>query len=340
MAKNKKKIDQQKNKELEQQVHQDLLVRNMPKQNKAKGFKATKKTSQPQFNDQVSSPTKNNFKAIGFVIIFVGILFVIILIYLGYKYIIKPGVNTNTEVTTVVPTDNTSNVQNTIVVPETVSPVTSTSTTDVEIPVPVTVDDSTTVPKEIPVEEVANTPLLLDSDSDGLNDEEEFILGTNPELLDSDGDGYGDLSELKNGYNPSGASLLNENINISKYVNEALNYEIIYPTNWSLSTLNNGYTAIFSTTNESIVQISVQANPKIQNILSWYEESFPDSTVTYDLLKNTNTWDGIRGEDGFNFYLTDKDRKNIYVISFIPAVADQLTYPAILDLMINSLVIE
>jgi len=46
------------------------------------------------------------------------------------------------------------------------------------------------------------TPTQLDSDKDGLTDEEEARLGTNPNNRDTDGDGFSDGAEVKAGYNP------------------------------------------------------------------------------------------------------------------------------------------
>ncbi|MDP2685458.1 MAG: thrombospondin type 3 repeat-containing protein [bacterium] len=43
-----------------------------------------------------------------------------------------------------------------------------------------------------------------DSDSDGLSDLEEEILGTDPNNSDTDGDGFSDYDEISNGYNPNG----------------------------------------------------------------------------------------------------------------------------------------
>lgn len=43
-------------------------------------------------------------------------------------------------------------------------------------------------------------PLLIDTDTDGLTDEEEFQFGTNPNLADTDADGISDLLEVR-GYN-------------------------------------------------------------------------------------------------------------------------------------------
>ena len=48
-------------------------------------------------------------------------------------------------------------------------------------------------------------PLKVDTDGDGLSDYEEVkIYHTNPLLADTDGDGHPDGLEVKNGYNPNG----------------------------------------------------------------------------------------------------------------------------------------
>lgn len=44
--------------------------------------------------------------------------------------------------------------------------------------------------------------IFLDSDQDGLSDEEEKTMGTDPRNADSDKDGYSDGSEVKGGYDP------------------------------------------------------------------------------------------------------------------------------------------
>ncbi|HCU70772.1 MAG TPA: hypothetical protein DIC35_03370 [Candidatus Moranbacteria bacterium] len=44
--------------------------------------------------------------------------------------------------------------------------------------------------------------IFLDSDQDGLSDDEEKTYGTNPNKTDTDGDGYSDGAEVKSGYDP------------------------------------------------------------------------------------------------------------------------------------------
>lgn len=57
-------------------------------------------------------------------------------------------------------------------------------------------------------EDCQNEIKNIDSDNDGLTDQEEGKYGTDPNNSDSDGDGYMDGEEVKAGYNPLGAGLL------------------------------------------------------------------------------------------------------------------------------------
>lgn len=52
------------------------------------------------------------------------------------------------------------------------------------------------------VNEANEKNFLLDSDQDGLTDEEEKMYGTDPYKADTDGDGYSDGVEMKTGYDP------------------------------------------------------------------------------------------------------------------------------------------
>jgi len=47
---------------------------------------------------------------------------------------------------------------------------------------------------------------LIDSDTDGISDVYESILGTNSNSADSDGDGYCDSYEIQQGYDPTSAA--------------------------------------------------------------------------------------------------------------------------------------
>jgi hypothetical protein len=57
-------------------------------------------------------------------------------------------------------------------------------------------------------------PELADTDGDGLSDQEEVKYKTNPLDNDSDGDGYLDGDEVKNGYNPVGEGKLLDTVEL------------------------------------------------------------------------------------------------------------------------------
>lgn len=356
MPKNSKKKQEINSQELKKKVDQDLVVHNMPA-NRGLVSSSGLDTS----GNQQMSEEKKHFKTIGVVIIVGGIILVGVLIYLSYKFIISPASNSNqTQV-------NTSQQQ---LVEENINNVVSSTESDgeefsgQEEQVPLSIASSTPSGSieidegeqnqggevdnlDNPAEEDGQNEIdneeelvpILDADSDGLSDDEENALFTSLFQADSDGDGYYDLSEIENGYNPSGEGLLEDSSALTRYYNSVANYSLLYPANWSLASSNNDYTIVISTPDNSLMQISVQDNARLQGILSWYEETIGQS-ADYDKLMSKDGWEGIMGENDQNFYLTDESRVNIYVISYIPAISERLNYKNIFDVMVNSFRIE
>ena len=58
------------------------------------------------------------------------------------------------------------------------------------------------IPTAPPTMNLVNISQMRDSDSDGLPDVAEGVLGTNPLLRDSDADGLSDLAEIQQGTDP------------------------------------------------------------------------------------------------------------------------------------------
>jgi hypothetical protein len=334
--------------DLATKVNQDLVVRNMPNFNKANAYRPTPSINQLPEHSVLSnmSPVKHNFKAVGLFIILGGVIFIGALAYASYVYVIKPQTNKN-NTPVVAPAPLKNSIVDTIneVRPTTTEAIITASTSEVAL---ATTSDaniasssaSSTMNEELLGKTNVDAPPLLDSDSDGLSDEEELALGTNAQVADSNNNSYSDLTEVNNNYNPAGSGKLSANTNLSKYTNKTFAYEILAPKGWAVKSLNNDSTVTFTAPDDSIIQISVQDNSERQSILGWYGNSFPDITVTYDKLKTVDNWDGVMGEDSLNFYLTDKKRNNVYVISYIPAVDGRLAYTNIFKLMINSFLIK
>lgn len=327
-SKTPKKIDDS----LSVQVNQDLLVHNMPRLLSPVVTQEPKEEVTHGFIKDVRP--KNNFKIIGGVIIGGGLIFVGLLVYFSYRFIIKPTDTPINNISEPSPLSQQASSSDNSLSPEislaSESIVVTSSVPIIELASSSanTVNSSTEISLQVP---------LLDQDNDGLNDNEEAILGTDPNSADTNNNSYQDLVEINNNYNPLGAGRLSANDNLSKYTNKNYKYEILYPKNWSAKSLNDEATIIFTAPDNSIIQVSVQDNPDSQGILVWYQEAFPDVTVTYDKLKSGSGWEGVAGEDALNFYVTDKNKSSIYVVSYIPALTDYLVYPNIFNLIVNSL---
>lgn len=331
--------------EMVAKVNQDLVVRNMPSLKRL--------TSAPILSAPLESggdllsgldKPKHNFKAVGIFIILGGFILIGGLVYASYVFIIKPQANTPVATTTpeiqkegsIVDTID-ANRENEAISAATTSIIATVTPTVLDL---ATSSASSTVGENSASGQAAAATVMADSDNDGLNDEEEKVLGTNAQISDTNNNGYTDLVEVNNGYNPVSAGKLSTNGNLAKYTNKNFGYEILYPKAWAVSSLNNDATTIFTAPDNSIIQISIQDNSDKQGILGWYGNTFPDETLTYDKSKLTDTWEGVWGSDNLNFYLTDKAKKNIYAISFVSPVDGQEAYPNIYNLMINSLVIK
>jgi len=344
MFSKKKKIE--KESEETGSFNQDLIVHNMPKIQKlgesyssgvsTVGFIGENKDGHQNYVGDQTKPV-SNFKTIGLVIMFSGLVVIGGLFYVSYRFIVAPAANTNKDLNVTVISENQSAATTTPLN----EPAIMASTTDLSTTTLAVLDQATSTVVGISEEVATSTSASLpDTDGDGLNDGEELLLGSSPTLADTDSDGYSDFAEVISGYNPAGSGKINNNDNLTDYTNQAFNYSVLYPKNWPLQSLNKDATVVFTTPDNSLIQISVQDNPDSAGIISWYEENFPDVTVNYDQVRNTYSWEGIMGENGLNFYLTDKKKTNIFVVSYISATADRLAYPDIFQLLINSLLIK
>lgn len=120
------------------------------------------------------------------ILIFVGVLSAIIIVVIVAWFIIKKGFpqidnNKNLDIETINPIVNEAKIEDKIIM--------ATSTNQVETPAAVA-----TSSQIINGEKITAT---VDSDGDGLTDEEEKTLGTDPNSVDTDKDGLFDRDEVK-----------------------------------------------------------------------------------------------------------------------------------------------
>ncbi|MFH1582735.1 MAG: hypothetical protein ABIB72_00240 [Candidatus Falkowbacteria bacterium] len=146
-------------------------------------------------------------KAMVFGLIFGGLIIVIGGGYLGLKLIVKNTVPVDTELIK-------EEVNNNPIVPENApTPVVEETNNVVDQPIQPTVTESVdsdqdglTDEEEATLGTNSNDP---DTDQDGLTDREEVkVYITDPLEADTDGDGYSDGEEVKNGFDPKGTGKL------------------------------------------------------------------------------------------------------------------------------------
>lgn len=328
-------------------LNQDLLVRNMPSANRLSATSLSSNQNLQKISSNVLSTVvkpENKHQAVGIFIISGGVILIGALVYLSYVFIIKPQTKADIKPVAITQEPAKSSVIN-VQMTTTSEEVMTAPVSDVATVTPTSIDfvsssSPTTMAEESTGRSDENLPPLLDSDQDGLLDEEEIVLGTGVDLEDSNGNDYSDLVEINNNYNPADTGELSSNINLNTYTNDNYYYQILYPKDWEFNLLSKDSVVVFNTPDDSLIQISVQENSDKQSILAWYSDAFPDDSMTYEKIKSMSTWEAIASSDNLNFYLTDKKKNNIYTISYIPAVSGRIAYPNIFKLMINSLLIN
>jgi hypothetical protein len=327
---------------LDEEIEKNIKIRTMPK-SKAKPIE--------------NSGGKQN-KAVGAIIMVVGLLVLLAAVYLAYVFLIKPQSNNSAK--------NTTSVNNTVSkgtespTPKKTEPAKTNETTVTPIgaiassSVPSTSASTSTATSVIgqPINQIASSttsnvptssvpiagaPIGAKS-VNGLSAAEKALFGTDLEKTDSDGDGYSDQSEIMKLYNPAGAGKITDNQHISAYQNANNGYSIDYPKNWKVQNLENGDTLIFTAADNSLIEVISQPNPQKQTIKDWYNAQFSEKPAVDADITTQNGWQGIFQEEKFIFYLVDSAKSKIYTISYVPATEKDLSYYNIFLMMINSFV--
>lgn len=318
--------------DLDKKIEKDLIVHNMPKENSLMGD-----TSNPVAAGKVSlmnsKEPNSKSKLIGALIIGGGLILISAIVFVTYRFVISPVAKEEVETNNVNIYDNknndivsenevnekidTENDQKDIIIDE------------VEIKINKKEDISTST------EDLMAEIVVLDNDKDGLSDKEEILIGTNLNISDTDEDGYNDLQEIKNSYNPIGLGALSDNKNLNNYSNNNYFLNFLYPRDFLIKT-DDSDLFILETIKSSYFTLSISANSDNQGILTWYEMMFPDSDISSENLIQKDNFEALIGEDNLNLYITDKEKKYLYVLSYSPSDEDGLAFTNIFNIMINS----
>lgn len=183
---------------------------------------------------------------------------------------------------------------------------------------------------------LSDLSISADSDGDGLTDKEEELIGSGAGSQDSDQDGYNDLSEIMNLYNPTGPDKLLANPNIKSYFNTAYHYSLLYPAGWQQSEITGADSVMFKSSDQQFMQIIVQSNAGGESISGWYDKQFGEAETGGSGMITTDSWQGIKNEDGLTVYLTDYGYKYIFILAYNPGLNKTLDYKNIFEMMVKS----
>lgn len=199
---------------------------------------------------------------------------------------------------------------------------------------------ATTTPEIAPKETGLSLRVGADTDSDGLTDIEEILLGTSSTTPDTDSDGYFDGSELINLYNPAGGGELTANSYISLYENKTFAYELFYPSVWQTSVNGGDDSLMFKSGDNQFIQVIVQPNANKQTLDNWYLEQLGLLAVETENRLSGANWQGIKNPDGLTIYIIDKKQSYIFSLTYNPGGSDVLEYFNIFQMAIKSFILH
>lgn len=209
---------------------------------------------------------------------------------------------------------------------------------------------ATTTPVTMPVALPETTiPLLgIDSDQDGLTDNEERLYSTDALKEDTDTDTYLDGEEIKNLYDPirSEQSRLDVSGLVNTYTNQTFQYSLLYPSSWvakSTDPTTDREVMLSSATGEFFT-ITVVDNPNRLSPVDWYASQAAPGSDTSRLQSFTyETWSGVMTTDSQTVYVTRNNgtmekQTLLYVLKYNLNTENELNFISTMQMMLRSFV--
>ncbi len=199
---------------------------------------------------------------------------------------------------------------------------------------------------ELPLINLQNSP-AIDTDQDGLTDQEEAIFITSNAVPDTDGDGFLDGAEIINLYDPATpTALLEASPQVKIARNPGQSYQFLLPTTWT-STLNTprGEELMIRPfgSNDDLFTINVYPNPDRLEVTEWYRNNvdLPD-LAGFENFSNPAGWTGIQSRDNLVVISTFGEdgpgaRAFIYVMEYKLGTANTINYPSIWNMILMSM---
>lgn len=339
--KNKKpETDKKQDNQIEEKISHDFVTHNMPESRLFSGQTFSNQSNNSKKDPSISD--KNDHRKTGLLIIGGGIILVIALLFFGYFYFIKPNVKQpiapvkETDQTfTATSTEASSSIEEvattTVEAVATSTPLISTSTEAIAS------SSDSIMPEETPIASTTVTVSKVDTDADGLTDDEERITGTDPNKADTDNDGYSDIAELESGYDPlvPGKKVASTSAMLPYKIDSRAT--VIYPSSWEPTKNDANNVVVFTDSDQAFIQIIYQDNTKKLSPNDWFNEQFTGLTPGEAI--NGQTMQGFFSKDGLAAYVFSRDLKKVYSFSCSPLAANTNSV-VLFHLMVKTMVIK
>jgi hypothetical protein len=219
----------------------------------------------------------------------------------------------------------------------------STSTLVVDISNPPTSTFSTTTSAVVETQLRFPTilfPKALDSDKDGLTDNEEDFFTTDPGVADTDGDSFDDGREIFYLYNPAGREPMRlvDSGSVEQFTNDYYGYTMYYPKSWKLASVDkNSQDVLISTVTGDFVEVRAFEKIPNENFETWFSRVAIGEKIQ-DLKDFVSYFNekGLQRKDGLVYYFVTQDR--ILVILYHPSEeTSTIRFPVVPNLVARSL---
>lgn len=187
-----------------------------------------------------------------------------------------------------------------------------------------------------PIAGSAKSASTQDTDSDGLTDKEEVLLGTSISSPDTDSDTYPDKTELLNNYSPLAAGEKLETTGLfSVYTNPTYGYKVSYPAKWLSDALDQtNKQVLFISDTEEFFEILIEENPLKKPIVDWYRSQSPTlANIELDVAV-IDGQGAVWSPDGLTLYLGREGL--VYIITYNKGTLEAINWPSLFEYFYKS----
>lgn len=176
----------------------------------------------------------------------------------------------------------------------------------------------------------------VDTDRDGVTDQEEDLFGLSSTKTDTDGDTFPDAQELTNLYNPKGSGSLRDSSIVKEYTNPSYGYGVLLPLDFlsQPTSLSNREVLFSFTATGEFFQVQAVENARKLTPRDWYLEREPDVSPSQVTDVTVGGLKGVRSPDRFTVVIADGS--TLYRIAYDFGGQTEINFRTTFDMFLQS----